>query len=228
MKKLYCLSLLVAALFAISLPLQAQNSRQYVREKISYYGECRNVAITKYNGDLMLYGQNGYAASGCPSGLTDALDELNEQNKYINDVQLTDEGRWLVVYGDNGIRWNDIPYGLEQRLRQYNSNGEVITSVTFNDDNDWVVVTTEHISASDTKLQNWIKEGMDDYGKVWTVCLTDDACVVVFENGFRFLGNIPDDLRSALKNTSMDVYRLKISGSSWFFSDGKKKYQYHM
>lgn len=203
-------------------------SRSYIREQISLHGECRNVAITKYNGDLMLYGRNGWAASGCPSGLTTALNELNDDREYIDDVQLTDEGRWLILYGDNGLRWNDIPYSLEQKLRQFNSNREVITSVTFNDDGDWIVVTTEHISASDYRIQNWLKEGNDVYGQLWAVCLTDDSCVAVFAEGFKFLGDVPEDLKRSLRQTSINVYRLKIAGSAWFYSDGKSRYSYNM
>lgn len=203
-------------------------SRSYIREQISLHGECRNVAITKYNGDLMLYGQNGWAAKGCPSGLTTALHELNDNREYIDDVQLTDDGRWLILYGNNGLRWNDIPYSLEQKLRQFNSNREVITSVTFNDDGDWIVVTTEHISASDYSIQNWLKEGNDIYGQLWAVCLTDDACVAVYEEGYKFLGDVPEDLKRSLRQTSIDVYRLKIAGDAWFYSDGKSRYNYNM
>lgn len=64
--------------------------RSYIREQISRRGECRNVAITKTNGDLMIYGRNGWAASGCPSGLTDALDELTEDGfRTIGEIPST-------------------------------------------------------------------------------------------------------------------------------------------
>jgi hypothetical protein len=53
--------------------------------------------------------------------LRNALAELNNENKYIDDVQLTENGRWLILYDDNGIRWNDIPYSLEEKLREYNN-----------------------------------------------------------------------------------------------------------
>ena len=227
--KQFLLTCFLAAAFVLHpVLLPAQQSRAYVRDQISRYGECKNVAITKHNGDLMLYGKNGWAATGCPKGLTDALHELNEAEETINDVQLTEEGDWLVLYGDNGLRWNDIPYSLEQKLRQFNSNKEKITSVTFNDDGDWIVITTEHIAASDYSIQNWLKEGNEEYGQVWAVCLTDDACVAVYENGFTFRGNVPSDLKQELRETSIDVYRLKIAGTAWFFSDGKSRYNYNM
>lgn len=231
-KRILLLNLCSALVFFFFLPLSLNaqgRSREYIRQKISDYGECRNVAITSYNGDLMLYGDNGWAATGCPTGLTNALHKLNEDEELIDDVQLTDDGKWLILYGDNGLRWNDIPYSLEKKLREYNSNHESITSVTFNDDGDWIVITTKHFSTSDSKITEWIAEGMEDYGGVYTACITDEAIVVVYEDGFRFLGDVPEDLINRLRKADFDVYRLKIaSDGSWFFSDGKRRYRYNM
>lgn len=228
MKKSLKFLLLFTVLFSVWPTLQAQSSREYIRNAIKGWGECRNVAITKTNGDVALYGKNGCARSHVPRGLDEALSQLNRDGEYIDDVQLTENGRWLVLYGDNGLKWNDIPYSLEKKLREYNSNGEVITSVTFNDYGDWLIISTEHISASDSRVQEWLAEGMDRFGGVLTACMTDEGLVVVFEGGYRFLGDIPDDLEYALKNTSWDVYRLKIAGTAWFFADKDGRYRYNM
>ena len=222
-------SLAVTALCFVSLTAGAQpQDREYIKNQIQYHGSCRNVAITQTNGDLMLYGSNGWAANGCPKGLTDALSELNDKGAYIDDVQLTENGSWLILYGDNGFRWSNIPYSLEKKLREWNSNGEVVTSVTFNDDGDWIAISKEHISASDADIQNWISEGMSSYGQVWAACITDDAAVVVYAKGFKSLGDIPSTLWDRLQSTSINVYRLKIAGEAWFFSDGESRFDYHM
>ena len=203
-------------------------SRQFIRDHIKKYGECCNVAITKTNGDVMLYGRNGYAADGCPSGLLQALKELNNQDKHIKDVQLTENGNWLVLYGTNGYRWSDIPYGLEKQLKEFNDNREEITSVSFNDGGDWVVITTTHISASADWIQDWLADGCKDHGQLWAVCITSDAMVAVYEKGYKFYGDVPSDLRSALRETNLNVYRLKIAGSAWFFADKNGNYRYNM
>lgn len=122
-----------------SFAIHAQG-REWIRQNIKKHGNCRNVAITRTNGDLMLYGLNGWASNGCPSNLTDALNELNNNGEYIDDVQLTESGRWLILYGNNGIRWNDIPYSLERKLREYNNDGETILSVTLNDYGNWIII----------------------------------------------------------------------------------------
>lgn len=228
MKKLSFFLFLLIGIFFPATSIHAQNSRAYIRNCIKEWGECRNVAITKTNGDVALYGRNGCARSNVPKGLDEALTELNRDSEYIDDVQLTENGRWLILYGDNGIRWNYIPYDLEQQLREYNSNGEVITSVTFNDDGDWILVSTEHFSASDPNLLEWVSDGMDRYNGVQTVCITDDGLVVVYEGGYKFLGNVPADLKKALQETNLDVYRLKIAGTSWFFADRNGNYRYNM
>lgn len=63
---------------------------------------------------------------------------------------------------------------------------------------------------------------------LWAACITDDAVVAVYEEGFRVFGEIPQSLRTALKETSLDVYRLKIAGTAWFFADKNGKYRYNM
>ena len=202
--------------------------RTYIKEQIRQKGECRNVAITKTNGDVMLYGLNGCAWTDCPSSLENTIRALNRDEEYIDDIQLTEEGRWLILFGNNGIRWNDIPYSLEKKLREYNENNEVITSVTFNDDNDWIVITTKYFTSSDSRINTWLKEGNDEYGQLWAACITDDALVAVYANGYRFLGDVPQSLKNALDKTRLDVYRLKIAGQAWFFADMEGNYEYNM
>jgi len=226
MKKLrYFLLLLVSVL--LTAPVQGQG-REFIRQNIQKHGSCRNVAITRTNGDLMLYGTNGWAASGCPTGLTDALDELTEEGKYIDDVQLTENGSWLILYGDNGFRWSNIPYSLERKIREYNDQGEVVLSVTFNDNGDWIVITKNYYSASDSDITEWLQQGNDKYGMLWSACITDDALVAVFAEGYKFAGNTPTTLQRGLDEAGLDVYRLKIAGSAWFIADTEGRYHYNM
>lgn len=219
---------LVLILFVALANVCYGQSREFIRNAIKEHGECRNVAITKTNGDLMLYGKNGWAATGCPRGLTDALDELNDDGEYIDDVQLTEDGRWLVLFGDNGFQWSNIPYSLERKLREYNNDQEVVLSVTFNDNGEWIIISKDHFSTSNEEIRSWLKEGNEKYGMLWAACLTDDAAVAVYAEGYRFMGNVPDSLMEALRETDLDVYRLKIAGTAWFFADQDGSYHYKM
>ena len=224
----FAIRILAIAVCAFFVGSAYGQGRAYIREQIRKEGECRNVAITKTNGDLMLFGLNGCARSNCPSSLEKAIVELNSEGAYIDDIQLTEEGRWLILYGNNGIRWNDIPFSLEKKLREYNENDEIITSVTFNDDNDWIVITTQYFSSSDSRINAWLKEGCDRHGQLWAACITDDAMVAVYAEGYRFAGDVPQSLKDALDRTRLDVYRLKIAGSAWFFADVEGSYEYNM
>ena len=69
---------------------------------------------------------------------------------------------------------------------------------------------------------------MDYYGAVLATCITEDAAVVVYEEGYRFLGDVPQDLKRRLETVSFNVYRVKIAGSAWFISDNKSRYSYNM
>lgn len=255
MKKLFILSLSALTLFSCGGSTQNQNSpaekteaktpgnptqsqnddddqgcdRSFVRDNIKKFGECKNVAITKSNGDLMLYGRNGYAVNECcPSDLTETIKKLNSNNELIDDVQLTENGAWLVIYGDNGIIWNNIPSSLENKIKEYNSNGEVINSITFNDSGDWIIITDERYCTSDADATDWLSNGEKQYGELWAACLTDDGMVAVYEKGYQFTGNVPSNLKSALQKTSINVYRLKIAGTAWFFADSDGNYEYDM
>ena len=111
MKKAY-IKLLILFVATFSCYSVSAQSREYIRNSITQWGECRNVTITEYNGDIALYGKNGYSMYGCPAGLNDAIKELHQDGEYIDDVQLTENGRWVILYGNNGISrartdWND-------------------------------------------------------------------------------------------------------------------------
>lgn len=171
---------------------------------------------------------NGWAADGCPAGLTNALRELHDEGEYIDDVQLTENNKWLILYGNNGFRWYNIPYSLERKLREYNSNNEIVMSVTFNDNGDWIIISQDHYAASDESITNFLREGAHLYGMLWSACITDDAIVAVYENGYKTFGNVPSTLKNALNSTNINVFRLKIAGTSWFFADNNGRFNYYM
>lgn len=216
--------------FILMLPANSysQGSREHIKNAIKRHGECRNVAITQSGGDLMIYGRNGYASKGCPSGLVNALKELHDDEEYIDDIQLTEKGKWLILYGNNGFRYFNIPYSLEEKIRDLNEDGEVINTATFSDDGDWIVITDTKYSASSREILNWLKDGERKHGELWTAHVTDDAIVAVYEYGFKYGGKIPDGLAEAATSASFDVYRIKFAGKSWFIADKAGNYKYYM
>ena len=228
MKKILNLMTLIAVFFAMTTQSMAQSSREYIRTAIRERGECRNVALTKTGGDLMLNGRNGYAYKSILTGLANKIKELHDRDVYIDDVQLTENGSWIVLWGDNGVAWNDIPYSLEKKIREYNEDGEVINTITFNDDGDWIIITNTKYAASSSVYLDWLSEGEKTHGELWTAHITDDAIVAVYENGFKYGGEYPSTLRERAREADFDVYRLKFAGSAWFIADKRGNYDYHM
>lgn len=230
MKKVFVKSvLLVLAMSLTATSVSAQRDRNYVKNQIKKWGTCKNVAITKTNGDVALYGKCGYATSNVPTGLSNKLKELNKASTLIDDVQLTENGKWCVLYGKNDATWtNDVPSGLASKINEFHNNNYVVRSITFNDYGQWVIVSDEYYATSSTDLTNWLKNGSNKWGRLWAVCLTDDAAIAVYANGFAYRGNVPEDLKQALRSTSFDVYRLKVSGTSWFFADTNGNFRYWM
>ena len=228
MNKLFNFRLVFIAIAMLCTIQVSAQSRDFIRKQIDKWGECRNVAITQTNGDLALYGKNGYAHSGCPEDLNQAIVSLNEANLYIDDVQLTEEGRWLILVDNNEAVFNGIPESLKNRLNKYYEADEVVNSVTFNDDGDWIVITQNYVTTSDPDLTNEITKGCEKMGKVWAACLTNDAMVIVYENGYKMSGNVPSTLEDALDNVEFNVFRLKIAGECWFMADVDGNCSYDM
>ncbi|MBU3676606.1 MAG: hypothetical protein FGM54_05415 [Chitinophagaceae bacterium] len=204
-------------------------NRNKIKAAIREWGTCRNVAITAYGGDIALNYRNGCVFSGnVPSRLYSALVQLNKDGEYIDDIVLTEAGRYLVLYGSNGFIWNEIPYGLEKKMREYNNDKDVITSVSFNDNDDWIIIG-ERVSASSEKLINTIEQGMKKWGPLWTSHMTNDGLVLVYERGFQYFGNVPEQLIIKANNANFDVYRLKFaSDGAFFISDKDGHFDYTM
>lgn len=214
--------------FLVSTQAVFAQSRQSLRDAIKSWGTCKSVAITTQNGNVAIYGTNGYhTSSSTPVAMTNRLRELNNAKNTISDVIITENGRWIIIY-DEGVSWsNDIPYALAQKIREFNQR-EAIWSVALNDNNEWVIVGKEHYSASSQSITDYLNQGHAKYGKLWTVHMTNSSMVAVYEDGYRFLGEVPTRLKEALSKTSMDVLRLKyLPDGSYFISDGKA-YDYWM
>lgn len=224
--KLFALAMV---LMTSSITASAQDSRSVIRDQISEWGSCRNVTLTMTGGDLALNGRNSCVCPDVPVGLALELATLQEDDEYIDDVQLTEDGCWLILYGDNGFVWEELDPDLEQQLREYNDEAEVVTSVAFNDQGEWIVISSDHVSASSDELTEWIQEGIEKFGQLWTAHMTDDAVMLCFENGYRYRGDVPENLLDTLRETDIDVYRVKFtSDGCYFIADVDGTYDYYM
>lgn len=220
--------LLVCALLMTAIVTNAQG-REPLRRAIQRWGSCKNVAITRTNGDVALNGRNNYVVSAVPQELSNKLRELKRGGHLIDDVTLTENGNWVILWDTNDASWSSgLPQRLIDKINDYHRNGYVVRSITFNDAGQWVIVSDEYYSASSSELERWLQGGSENYGKLWTVAVSDNGAVAVYDRGFRYRGNVPEELKQALRETSYDVYRLKYAGTSWFFADNEGHFRYNM
>ena len=111
----------------------------YLREN-ELDGILSSVSFTPDGGWVITWGKNGWAAKDVPSGLVDALKDLNDRGETLRFTAFPDEyDAWLVVWGDNGVRWSDISEGLEEELRNINTEKYEVKSIAFTYDG-WAVI----------------------------------------------------------------------------------------
>lgn len=216
--------LTLSAIFASCDAYAQVNDHQYIKKKITAKGNCKNLAMTCEGGELAIFGSNGWSTYGCPDKLVDALEELNGESLEIIDVVLTEKGEWLILCEQNIIRYSSIPNRLRSEIDQFISHGETLTSVSFDDNGQWAVTSPNYFGASSDAILDWIDSGCGTYGTLYSISITNDAMVAVYENGILTKGKIPVDLHSAYDRCNFSVRWAKIAGSHWFFSDGKGRY----
>ena len=203
-----------------------KKERTGLAASINSWGSCRLVAITQTSGDIAINGGNGYEADGIPEKMVKDLMDIRSIQRPIQDISITETGDYVIIYGDNGLKCsNDIPDAMFNSLIKMNDNCERITSATLNDSGDWIVISDSHFETSDPELEALILEGMAQHGTIYSACLTNNSCIIVYENGYKSQGTFPETFTKALNSTKLNVYRIKIAGDSWFFADKEGRYQ---
>jgi hypothetical protein len=220
--------LLITLLVVLTTQISFGQARKFLHDKVSEWGSCKNVAMTLTGGDVALNGRNGWAGSGIPYSMSSKLSELNSRNELIDDVVLTESGSWLILWGDNGVSSYGCPTDLDFKIKQWNNNLEIINSITFNDNGDWVMISAEKYTASSSTIMEWLKEGENQFGELWAAHLTNTGLAVVYERGYKFLGDVPYNLKKKLEETSLNVFRLKfLSDGAYFIADKYGRYAYY-
>lgn len=203
-----------------------KKNRSEIASAIRSWGKCRLVAITEMNGDIAINGGNGYNSNGLPAAMLNDLKEIRDMKEAIQDISLTERGEYVIIYGNNGIRCsNNIPNAMYEVLKRMNNDREKITSAVLNDDGDWIVISEDSFNASSPELQNLMKEGLSQYGGIYSACLTNNGYIIVYEKGYKSGGDLPSTLGDAISKTTINVYTIKVAGDSWFFADKEGRYQ---
>ena len=203
-----------------------KKDRSRLSSSIISWGRCRLVAISQTNGDIAINGGNGYEADGVPPKMIKDIMEIRNIQRPIQDICITENGDYVIIYGDNGLKCsNDIPDAMFNSLIKMNDNCERITSAALNDNGDWIVISESHFETSNPELDDLVNQGLAQHGTLHSACLTNNSCIIVYENGYKTQGSFPETFTKALNSTDINVYRIKIAGDSWFFADKEGRYQ---
>ena len=108
--------------------------------------DIKYVAFAPDGGWILIWGSNGYTASGLPKSAIAEIRKLNDDSKEIKQLTFDSNGEWVIVYGENGLVWSDdADQGLIDQLKKLNDAGETIRQVAFSPDDGssgigWIVL----------------------------------------------------------------------------------------
>ncbi|MCR4736172.1 MAG: hypothetical protein K5829_14340 [Treponema sp.] len=214
MKKISIL-LLSGILFFSSVAMYASPAGQYMHSQIQELKGCKNMALSDSSGMIMIEGGNGFSSYGIPKELSESLTTLNADNKSIYDICITESGYWYVV-GDT-LRGRGAPKFIYDKVAELCAAGEHVLCVNFNDNGIGIVITEKSISCNDNDILTALVDGGKKYGKLMSVCLRNKGLIAVYEEGFRKVGLVPDDLVEFLSETDLDIAYVKFTDAgSWF------------
>lgn len=226
MKKIYSF-LIVFILATISIFAQSDASN-YVHDFMQKLGYCKSGAITDNYGYVILYDRNSAVWAGIPQSLADYLKAEYDSGRTIDDVTITEQGNWLCL-GDN-IQCSGAPQKMWNKMEDFLEQGDRINCVTFNDYGDWIIITDKHFLGSDEYITNVLIETKNKYGFIRTASMNNAGFIIVGNDGFVKIGNIPDDLAKYLRyEQTFDIKYIKYTEKgSWLLTDGNSRYQYYL
>jgi len=193
---------------------------EFIHNYLERTGRCRNGTITDNWGYLIFDGQGKCAYSKIPKTLGEYIDNELDTGRTIDDVCITERGNWFCV-GDKfgGVGYPDSMWA---QIHEFLQQGDRVTCATFNDYGEWIVISDKHFASSDKSIQKVMRKASKEFGFIRAAAITNSACIIIAERGFRMIGYIPPDLHDYLKNKqSFDIRYIKFTErGSWLVTDG--------
>lgn len=229
MKTRISLPLIITVMFLAGATLFAQEEKRPPRDlviaQLDTVGTCSELAMTRTQGWVMVY-DKGWAAYDAPPACMNFMRAATRGGMVIRVCRITESGNWLVVAGANAFSYTvAVPQALKDKLMEMNQQSRFITSVDFNDYDEWVLLAGKDVFASDPATEAWIKEGINQFGRPLSVCLTEDATIVVFSGGYLSRGYVPATLKAWLAQPPFRIDCVRVFGDYWFIANGQGKYR---
>lgn len=205
-----------------------QADTRYIHEELNKIQRCKNMALTRNQGMVVLYGTNGFIPSGIPNTLYDKLKDFNNRGLVVDDICLTENGSWFIV-GDQ-LSGYGVPADISTKIDEMVNNQERITCVSFNDRGRGVVISDKSFWANDRDLYNYLVSLSTEYGYINSVCITNKGMIACLNGGYGSNGTVPDTLLNYLDRELSDHIGtpryIKFSDwGDWFVADSYENYQ---
>lgn len=195
------------------------------------WNELRNGTLAERSGaGVVIYGNNGYAYTGStPEALKNKIVELNKANVKIDDVCVTENGRYCLIWGDNGYAAKG-PQEFLNILEDFNHRKETIRSVALTDGGAWAIVGETNTSCANTTLLQFVNDARNKYGTIYSISLSNmGAIVVCCERGVAWNNMVSNNVVDEIKKANFSVRFVKFSTNGKFIiTDGDKTSRYNM
>lgn len=194
-------------------------SQQTVRDAIDKSTNAKTGCLTDKCA-VAIFGSNGYNSNELPVDMRNALSACNKARQTINDVAVTDVGWWCVVY-DNYHYKGNVPSGLREQLENFASRQEEILSVSISENGDYAIVGDKNYSASNEVDGKVIKNAIELYGRIRSVCISNRGTLVTCAKGI-FYVNVPSNVIDRLKQQNFTPTLIRYTDSGTYMAfDGE-------
>ncbi len=201
-------------------------SQEKVRKAINESQNAKTGCLTD-NSAVVIFGGNGYNSNELPVDMRNALSACNKAKQTINDVAVTVVGWWCVIY-DNYHYKGNVPSGLREELEKYASRQEEILSVSISESGDYAIIGDKSYTASNDIDSKVIKNAIELYGRVHSVCISNRGTLVTCSKGI-FYVNVPSNVIDRLKKQNFTPTVIRYTDSGTFIAfDGEGGNAFYM
>lgn len=188
----------------------APYSRSGIRDAITNNNSCMNGTLSCEKGAIAIFGTNGYYCTmSVPANLSAKLKYINSINGTVNDINITDNGKFVVVWNSN--QWYGImPQGALDKLRALGLSVD-LRSVAFDNNGNYVIVTSDNVYSSSGNYERFCKAKKDELGELYSVSMTTSGIVCCYERGATFYGAVPANVVNAMNSCAQTPRFVKFN-----------------
>ena len=203
------------------------NNFRNIFEAIKKYGACRLTALSINYGGAMVFGNGGFSASGkMPADFATYLRVINGSRKYIEEINIAENGAFVIVYNYYEYFANGIPDNFAKAL----SNVSVldhIYSACFNVKGDWAIVSKKEYVASPDIMKH-LDAAKKQYGKPKHCFFTDNGISIICAKGV-YTHNVPEQLLKGLQSIPWKPKTIKFTDNGHYvITNDSEKCHYNL